>query len=207
MQEVLKRFCGGKQNLTHLKGHFWSYLNHPYEIVVVWVDRMTGNMDPWLHFKIKRHPSGFLWLSGTGMPTCLCGRQQREEKTDLGLRIGKTVVNAIWILRPKFCSIEKNKAKMTTTKKTTDQERLKRFPVVKTRGFSLAIWFVRFTSCTHVLMVERSTIILHASFPEIGWHTACHPAVHQQVYFRDTFSEFDNWVPWKREKWNYWRAV
>ena len=28
------------------KGNFWSYLNRPYEIVVVWDNRTTGNMDP-----------------------------------------------------------------------------------------------------------------------------------------------------------------
>ena len=36
-----------EQNLTHPKGDFWSYLNRPYGIVVVWDDWTTGNMDPW----------------------------------------------------------------------------------------------------------------------------------------------------------------
>ena len=35
-----------EQNLTRLKGNFWSYLNRPYDIVVVWDDETTGNMDP-----------------------------------------------------------------------------------------------------------------------------------------------------------------
>jgi len=37
-----------QQNLTHPKGNFWSYVYHPYEIVVLWDDRAIGNMDPWL---------------------------------------------------------------------------------------------------------------------------------------------------------------
>ena len=35
-----------EQNLTRPKGDFWSYLNRPYRIVVVWDDWVTGNMDP-----------------------------------------------------------------------------------------------------------------------------------------------------------------
>ena len=38
-----------EQNLTGVKGDFWSYLkNCPYEIVVIWDDRTTGNLDPCL---------------------------------------------------------------------------------------------------------------------------------------------------------------
>ena len=36
-----------EQNLAHLKGDFWSYLNRLHGIVVVWDDWMTGSMDPW----------------------------------------------------------------------------------------------------------------------------------------------------------------
>ena len=35
-----------KQNLTHPKGDFWSYLNHPYKIVIIWYYWTTRNMDP-----------------------------------------------------------------------------------------------------------------------------------------------------------------
>ena len=44
-KNVLKDFVVG-QNLTHPKDDFWSYLNLLCEIVVVWDDWTTANMDP-----------------------------------------------------------------------------------------------------------------------------------------------------------------
>ena len=35
-----------EQNPTRPKDDFWSYLNRLWEIVVVWGDRMTVNLDP-----------------------------------------------------------------------------------------------------------------------------------------------------------------
>ena len=35
-----------EQNLTCPKDDFWSYLSRPCQIVVVWDDRTTANMDP-----------------------------------------------------------------------------------------------------------------------------------------------------------------
>ena len=34
-----------EKNLTRSKDDFWSYLNRPFEIVVVWDDRTTANMN------------------------------------------------------------------------------------------------------------------------------------------------------------------
>ena len=33
-----------EQNLPRLKGDFWSFLNHPYEIVVIWDDWEYGSL-------------------------------------------------------------------------------------------------------------------------------------------------------------------
>ena len=35
-----------EQNLTRPKDDLWSYLSRPCQIVVVWDDRTTANMDP-----------------------------------------------------------------------------------------------------------------------------------------------------------------
>ena len=45
-----------KQNLTRPKDDFWSYLSRPCQIVVVWDDRTTANMDPCL--KLENAMSG-----------------------------------------------------------------------------------------------------------------------------------------------------
>ena len=46
IQEKKKKDFVVKQNLTHPKGDFWSYLNHPYKIVIIWDYWTTRNMDP-----------------------------------------------------------------------------------------------------------------------------------------------------------------
>ena len=46
IQEFSNRHFVVEQNLTGPKDDFWSYLNHPCEIAVVWDNQMTANMDP-----------------------------------------------------------------------------------------------------------------------------------------------------------------
>ena len=89
----------------------------------------------------------------------------------------------------------------------------KKFPFVKTRFFflwlpiswSLAIWFVRYTC------VDDRKINCHSTRKFLRkWITYCvviQQLVHQKGFLRSTFSEFGNWVPWKREKWHNWKAA
>ena len=44
---IYKNFCKDfviEQNLTRPKGDFWSFLNHPYEIVVIWDNWEYGSL-------------------------------------------------------------------------------------------------------------------------------------------------------------------
>ena len=45
--KMYKNFCKDfviEQNLTRPKGDFWSFLNHPYEIVVIWDNWEYGSL-------------------------------------------------------------------------------------------------------------------------------------------------------------------
>ena len=76
-----------EQNLTRLKGDFWSYLNRPYEIIVVWDDREAGNMDPYLPLlkvnqceKLRKICSSFI-ASNTEQWTVLLRRVSLNSNT------------------------------------------------------------------------------------------------------------------------------
>lgn len=69
--------------------------------------------------------------------------------------------------------------KKTKKQKTTGQQMtFKKIAFCKHQNFfsQLPISLAFGLSDLPVLMIERSTVILHASLPESGLHTACHPA-------------------------------
>lgn len=72
-------------------------------------------------------------------------------------------------------------------------------------SWSLAIWFVR---CT---CVDDRKINCHSTRKFLRkWMTYCLSSSRKSTnkfFLMDTFSEFGNWVPWKREKWHNWKAA
>lgn len=81
-------------------------------------------------------------------------------------------------MKAKICSINISKKKTKNKKLLANKRLLKKLPFVNTRIFfsQLPISLAFGLSDLPVSMIERSTVILHASLPESGLHTACHPA-------------------------------
>ena len=107
-------------------------------------------------------------------------------------------------MKAKICSINIWKKKTKNKKLLANKWLLKKLPFVNTRIFfselpiSLALWFVRFT-CVDDRKINPHSMQVCQEVDHIL--LVIQQLVHQNVFSMDTFSEFGNWVPWKREKW------
>ena len=107
-------------------------------------------------------------------------------------------------MKAKICSINIWKKKKNR-KLLANKWLLKKLPFVNTRIFfselpiSLALWFVRFT-CVDDRKINPHSMQVCQEVDHIL--LVIQQLVHQNVFSMDTFSEFGNWVPWKREKWH-----
>ena len=114
-------------------------------------------------------------------------------------------------MKAKICSINIWKKKTKNKKLLANKWLLKKLPFVNTRIFfselpiSLALWFVRFT-CVDDRKINPHSMQVCQEVDHIL--LVIQQLVHQNVFLMDTFSEFGNWVPWKREKWhnNNWKG-
>ena len=114
-------------------------------------------------------------------------------------------------MKAKICSINIWKKKNKNKKLLANKWLLKKLPFVNTRiffselpNYLTSIWFVRFT-CVDDRKINPHSMQVCQEVDHIL--PVIQQLVHQNVFLMDTFSEFGNWVPWKREKWHNWKAT